>query len=112
MRGGRARRRPRRVAVRRQSVEGEPSAIFPFLGSSRLEEPINRYQVTAVFHGHAHHGSPEGKTLSGIPVYNVALSLMKKTASESAPFRVLEVPVPASAANGAGMTCSARPPQT
>ena len=49
------------------------SEIFPFLGCSRLEEPLNRYPVTAVFHGHAHHGSPEGRTAGGIPVYNVAL---------------------------------------
>src|SRR5262249_51897075 len=42
------------------TVEGEPPEIFTFLGSSRLEEPLNRYAATAVFHGHAHHGSPEG----------------------------------------------------
>ena len=40
------------------TVEGEPLEIFPFLGCSRLEEPLNRYPVTAVFHGHAHHGQP------------------------------------------------------
>ena len=46
----------------RATVEGEPPEIFPFLGSSRLEEPLTRYPVTAVVHGHAHHGSPEGRT--------------------------------------------------
>ena len=44
-----------------ETVEGEPPVVFPFLGSSRLEEPINRYGATAVFHGHAHHGRPEGR---------------------------------------------------
>src|SRR4051794_39696521 len=29
------------------TVEGEPEAIFPFLGSSRLEEPLDRYGVMA-----------------------------------------------------------------
>ena len=60
----------------RGTVEGEPVEIFPYLGSSRLEEPINRYRVSAVFHGHAHRGSPEGKTATGVPVYNVAMPLL------------------------------------
>jgi Icc-related predicted phosphoesterase len=42
------------------TVEGEPCEIYPYLGSSRLEEPIGRYDVTAVLHGHAHNGQPEG----------------------------------------------------
>jgi len=42
----------------RETVEGEPYEIFPFLGSSRLEEPLLRYPVTIVLHGHAHHGGP------------------------------------------------------
>src|SRR3712207_3339713 len=52
------------------TVEGEPPVIFPYLGSGRLEEPLNRYPVSAVFHGHAHNGSHEGRTGSGTPVYN------------------------------------------
>jgi Icc-related predicted phosphoesterase len=74
------------------TVEGEPEQIFPFLGSGRLEEPINRYAVTAVFHGHAHHGKPEGKTSNGTPVYNVSLPLMRSTFPESPYFRLLELP--------------------
>ncbi len=73
------------------TVEGEPPEIFPFLGCSRLEEPLNRYRATAVFHGHAHHGQPEGQTAAGIPVYNVSLSLMRRTFPEAAPFRLFEV---------------------
>lgn len=76
----------------RDTVEGEPAEIMPFLGSSRLEEPLNRYPVTAVFHGHAHHGCPEGRTRDGVPVYNVAMPLLQHTFSDRPPFRVLEVP--------------------
>ncbi len=75
------------------TVEGEPPEIFPFLGSSRLEEPLNRYRVAAAFHGHAHRGAPEAKTSAGRPVYNVALSLLQRTYPDKPPFRVIEVPV-------------------
>ena len=73
------------------TVEGEPPEIYPFLGCSRLEEPLNRFPVTAVFHGHAHRGQPVGKTQSGVPVYNVALALMRQVFPDR-PFRVEEVP--------------------
>ena len=76
------------------TVEGEPREIFPFLGSSRLEEPLNRYRVAAVFHGHAHRGAPEGRTSAGIPVYNVALPVLRRTLSEQLPLKIVEVPVP------------------
>ncbi|HSF29259.1 MAG TPA: metallophosphoesterase [Candidatus Tectomicrobia bacterium] len=70
------------------TVEGEAPEIFPFLGSSRLEEPLNHYPVTAVFHGHAHHGSPEGRTQRDVPVYNVALPLLRRLFPDQPPFRV------------------------
>jgi len=73
------------------TVEGEPPVIFPFLGSSRLEEPINRYAVAAVFHGHAHKGSLEGRTSANVPVYNVCMALLSEHFPEAAPFRVIEV---------------------
>jgi Icc-related predicted phosphoesterase len=72
------------------TVQGEPREIFPYLGCSRLEEPLGRYEVTAVFHGHAHNGSPEGKTSTNIPVYNVSLPLLRKS-SPDAPFRILNI---------------------
>ncbi len=75
----------------RDTVEGEPLEIYPFLGSSRLEEPLLRYDVTAVFHGHAHRGALEGRTSRGIPVFNVSLPLLKARWEGRAPFRVLEV---------------------
>jgi Icc-related predicted phosphoesterase len=77
-----------------QTVEGEPLEIYPFLGSSRLEEPINRYPVSLVFHGHAHKGHAEGRTTSGVPVYNVSMSLLTRAFPDRPPFRVFEVPVP------------------
>jgi Icc-related predicted phosphoesterase len=72
------------------TVEGEPLEIFPFLGCSRLEEPLNRFPVTAVFHGHAHHGQPEGRTATDVPVFNVSISLMRERSPEQ-PFKLLEV---------------------
>ncbi|HEY2908048.1 MAG TPA: metallophosphoesterase [Vicinamibacterales bacterium] len=76
-----------------RTVEGEPLEIYPFLGSSRLEEPIGRYPVTLVIHGHAHRGFPEGQTRMGVPVYNVSLPLLTRTFTDRLPFRVFEVPV-------------------
>ena len=73
------------------TVEGEPLEIYPFLGSSRLEDPINRYQVDAVLHGHAHHGSPEGRTSAQVPVYNVSMPLLKRHFADRPAFRVLEL---------------------
>jgi Icc-related predicted phosphoesterase len=84
------------------TVLGEPREIFPFLGTGRLEEPLNRYEVTAVFHGHAHHGSLEGRTSGGAPVYNVALPLLRATAPQGSPFRLVELPLPAAAPEAAG----------
>jgi Icc-related predicted phosphoesterase len=78
----------------RDTVDGEPLEIYPFLGSSRLEEPINRYNVSAVVHGHAHRGQPEGRTATGVPVYNVSLPLMKTLTPEQ-PFKLLHLPVTA-----------------
>jgi Icc-related predicted phosphoesterase len=77
----------------RATVENEPTEIFPFLGCGRLEEPLNRYPVTAAVHGHAHNGSPEGRTTAGVPVYNVSLPLMRRTLPDRPPFRILEFSV-------------------
>jgi Icc-related predicted phosphoesterase len=96
-------RTPQRIALLhyapiRATVEGEPPEIFPWLGCSRHEEPLTRYPVTAVFHGHAHNGSPEGRTTTGIPVYNVAMPLLRKKFPDRPPFYLLEVDVEAQAA--------------
>jgi Icc-related predicted phosphoesterase len=60
------------------TIVGEPEQVYPFLGCSRLEEPLSRYDIQAVFHGHAHKGFHEGTTHNGIKVYNVAWPLMQK----------------------------------
>ncbi len=54
------------------TITGEPKEIAPFLGNSRLSDVCDRFEATVVFHGHAHHGKPVGKTRGGVPVYNVA----------------------------------------
>lgn len=74
-----------------QTVDGEPLEIYPFLGSSRLEEPINRYPVSIVVHGHAHRGQLEGATKSGVPVYNVSMPLLTRSFPDKPAFRVFEV---------------------
>jgi Icc-related predicted phosphoesterase len=91
-------RTPRRVALLHYApieatVEGEPREIYPFLGSSRLEEPLNRFKASAIFHGHAHHGAPEGRTSAGAPVYNVAWPLLKRVITDGAPIRIVDMPV-------------------
>jgi Icc-related predicted phosphoesterase len=92
-------RTPQRVAVLhyapiQATVEGEPREIFPFLGCSRLEEPLARYDVSTVVHGHAHNGAAEGRTATGIPVYNVSLPLLRREQPDR-PFRILEIKVQA-----------------
>jgi Icc-related predicted phosphoesterase len=76
----------------RETVEGEPPEIHPWLGSSRLEEPLSRFQVSAAVHGHAHKGSPEGKTSTGIPVYNVSIAVLKARYPDRPTYRIIEVP--------------------
>lgn len=61
----------------RDTLIGEVPEIYPFLGSSRLGETIDRFDVSCAVHGHAHHGTFEGKTLKGIPVYNCAQTIAK-----------------------------------
>ncbi len=72
------------------TIEGEPPAIYQYLGSQRLCEPIDRFDhVKAVVHGHAHHGTYEGQTPQGKPVYNVAQFVLKPKFGK--PFVVLEI---------------------
>lgn len=73
-----------------QTVVGESPEIFPFLGSSRLAETIDHFDVNAIFHGHAHHGTYEGKTTKGTPVYNCCFQLVQKMNPEQ-PYALIEV---------------------
>jgi Icc-related predicted phosphoesterase len=72
------------------TVEGEPIDIYPFLGCSRLEDPITRFPVSVVIHGHAHHGAAEGRTRTNVPVFNVSASLMREVFPDR-PFRLIEL---------------------
>jgi Icc-related predicted phosphoesterase len=81
-----------------ETVMGEPEQIFPFLGCSRLEDPLERYPVTACFHGHAHRGTMAGKTRAGIDVYNVAYPLLRRELGPECPLRIIELDVESEAA--------------
>jgi len=89
-------RTPHRIALLHYApvagtVQGEPPEIYAFLGSSRLEDPFLRYPVDWVVHGHAHRGALEGRTVNGIPVYNVAKPLLQRTFADRPAFRLLRL---------------------
>jgi Icc-related predicted phosphoesterase len=69
----------------------EHPEIFPFLGSSRLENPINQFNVSVVFHGHAHNGTPTGKTSAKIPVFNVARPILSRKNGTELPLFIYEL---------------------
>ena len=72
------------------TLVGEPIEIFQYLGSQRLADAIDRFDnISFVVHGHAHHGTYEGKTLRGTPVYNVAQFVLRDTLGK--PYTILEV---------------------
>jgi Icc-related predicted phosphoesterase len=88
-------RTPKRVVVVHYApiattVQGEPVEIFPYLGSSRLMEVIDRHGADLVLHGHAHHGAADGKTTAGCPVHNVALPILQAMTPPRA-YRVFEI---------------------
>src|SRR6476661_4336863 len=88
-------RTPKRVVVLHYSpiaatVQGENPEILAFMGTSRLAEVIDRHGADLVVHGHAHHGTLEGQTLAGVPVRNVAITLLQ-TRQPAAAFRVFDV---------------------
>jgi Icc-related predicted phosphoesterase len=72
------------------TVEGEAPEIFPFLGTSRLAEVIDRHGADLVLHGHAHNGKCDGKTSAGVPVHNVAITLLQSQ-NPPAVYRVFDV---------------------
>ena len=75
------------------TVVGEPEQIYPFLGNDRLAEPIDRYDVAVAFHGHAHHGSFQGRTAGGTPVFNVSHQLLQREGRGEMYF-LYELPLP------------------
>jgi Icc-related predicted phosphoesterase len=72
------------------TVQGESPEIFPYLGTSRLAEVIDRHGADLVVHGHAHHGSPDGQTTAGVPVHNVAITLLQAREPSGA-YRIFDV---------------------
>jgi Icc-related predicted phosphoesterase len=75
------------------TVVGEPEQIFPFLGNDRMVEPIDRFKAAAVFHGHAHHGTFQGATPGGVPVFNVSHVLLQ-SAGVGEMYYLFDVKVP------------------
>ncbi len=91
-------RTPVRIALLHYSpvvdtIVGEPEQIYPFLGTDRLAEPIDRFEATVVFHGHAHHGTFRGQTAGGVPVFNVCHALIEKEGVGEMYF-LYEIPLP------------------
>jgi len=72
------------------TVEGEAREIFPFMGTSRLGEVIDRHGANLVVHGHAHHGKMDGRTPGGVAVHNVAISRLQEQ-QPSAVYRIFEM---------------------
>jgi Icc-related predicted phosphoesterase len=60
----------------RETLDGEPPEIHAFLGSYLLAEAIDRAGADLVLHGHAHRGARSGLTPGGVPVRNVAWSVI------------------------------------
>jgi Icc-related predicted phosphoesterase len=61
-----------------ETLSGERLELYPFLGNSLLGDAIDRAGADLVLHGHAHHGSMAGSTPSGVPVRNVAQSVIRR----------------------------------
>lgn len=73
-----------------ETLEGEPIGIYPYLGSARLADAIDRFEnVKAVVHGHAHHGTYQGHTMRGTPVYNCAQFVLRPQIGR--PYALLEI---------------------
>jgi Icc-related predicted phosphoesterase len=74
----------------RETTEGEDPELRPYLGTSRLAAPCDAFGARAVFHGHSHHGQPEGRTPRGVPVYNVAMPVLRRVFADRR-FRTFEL---------------------
>ena len=62
----------------RETLQGEPPEIFPFLGSYLLAEAVDRAGADLVVHGHAHRGTEHGVTPGGVSVRNVAQTVIRQ----------------------------------
>jgi uncharacterized protein len=59
------------------TLVGEPESIWTYLGSNRLDGPIQKHRPDVVLHGHAHAGTFSG-AIGSVPVYNVAVHVMRR----------------------------------
>lgn len=60
----------------KETLEGEPPEIYPFLGSYLLAEAVDSVGAELILHGHAHKGREKGLTPGGVRVRNVALPVL------------------------------------
>lgn len=60
-----------------RTLIGEPTRVWPLLGSDRLAGPIMRHGPDLVLHGHAHAGTVDG-SIGPVPVHNVALPVTRR----------------------------------
>jgi uncharacterized protein len=86
----------------KSTLIGEPPELFPFLGTSRLATAIDSRGADLILHGHAHHGSPFGRTAGNIPVYNVSRFVQVEHSGK--PYCVIEF---AQSENETDPTCAA-----
>jgi Icc-related predicted phosphoesterase len=86
----------------RETLEGEPAEIYPFLGSFYLAEAIDAAGADLALHGHAHRGAEFGATAGGVPVRNVAQPVI------DAAYRVYELEAGSSVPSGVGAGEGAR----
>jgi len=59
------------------TLAGEPESIWTYLGTNRLDGPIQKHRPDLVLHGHAHEGTFAG-SIGSVPVYNVAVHVMRR----------------------------------
>jgi Icc-related predicted phosphoesterase len=58
-----------------ETLRGERTDIWPFLGTDRLAGPLREHHPDLVLHGHAHAGTFAGH-LGEVPVYNVSVPVL------------------------------------
>ena len=81
------------------TLVGEPESIWTYLGTNRLDGPIQKHHPDVVLHGHAHEGTFAG-AIGQVPVYNVAVHVMRRD------FFVFELDTDAPGGHGARLEAS------
>jgi uncharacterized protein len=70
--------------------ERTPIQRNPSFETTNLGGSVDRHSADLIIHRHAHHGKPDGRTTAGIPVHNVAITLLESQ-QPPAVYRVFEV---------------------